>query len=469
MGHHLGVGVCKRVFFSLDGSSTGVRWHWPIAVCAIPFVTGCLKRSYPARQQILSEIAVRPADAVRADADEPPADDVLEVIASKETSRFLGIWEGVVFNYRTLDENILARDLLRIERYYQARGYYDARVTATRIFREDEHHVRVEIRVRAGEPVRTRAIDVAGIASLPADVATELRATIPLALGRRLDERDIDATKTSISQYLRRRGFAFAKTTVEAHVDLARHAAFVIVSVDPGKSARYGPIRIVGLQTLPEDRVRSVLLFEQGDAYSSSDLGVAQEALLELGIFESVQITPDLSNPDSQAVPISVVVKEGSLRSVVLGIGARADTLRVSNHLQAGWSDRNFLGGLRQLSVEERPGVTYFPTRIGLSEAPTRALLENQLRIEFRQPTLVEGRTTSFIEGEYNIFPLLYPIPEGVDPRDERIIGYHQLQTKVGADRRFLGGNLKMTNSYNWQALMVDHCLAVIFQLAIQR
>ena len=402
----------------------------------------------------MSDIQLREVDGSGADVDQSSVDtgDVLDVIASRETSRFLGIWEGVLFSYRTLDENILARDLLRIERYYQARGYYDARVTATRLEPTDQHHVRAEIRVVAGRPVETATLELAGLEELPPSLTSELRGLMPLRIGRRLDERDIDATKAVIEERLQARGFAFARARVQARVDLARHAASVVVTVEPKRRATYGVISIVGLDTLPEDRVRSVLLFESGDAYSSTDLTAAEEALLDLGIFDSVRVRPDLSNPETDRVPITVVVKEGHLRSLVLGVGARADSLSLSNRLRLGWSDRNFAGGLRQFSIEDRPGVTYFPNRIGHFESPTRLLLENQLRTELRQPTLVEGRTTSFVQAEYNVFPLLYPIPDGVDPRDERIIGYHQLGSRVGAERKFFNSHLKLINSYNWQA-----------------
>ena len=58
------------------------------------------------------------------------AGDLKDGLATAGSSRFLGIWEGVVFDYEVYDKDVLARDLKRIERYYRARGYYEAKVSA---------------------------------------------------------------------------------------------------------------------------------------------------------------------------------------------------------------------------------------------------------------------------------------------------------------------------------------------------
>ena len=48
------------------------------------------------------------------------------------------------------DPTLLSRDLERIERYYRARGYYEAKVTAARVLELDGKHVKLELRVVPG-------------------------------------------------------------------------------------------------------------------------------------------------------------------------------------------------------------------------------------------------------------------------------------------------------------------------------
>jgi len=138
---------------------------------------------------------------------------------------------------------------------------------------------------------------------------------------------------------------------------------------------------------------------------------------------------------------------------VRLGGGGRFDSLRLSAHVRAGWEDRNFLGGMRRLSIEARPGLTFFPTRLATPIlAPTNVLPEFRGRMELRQPSFLEGRTTGLERGEYNLFPVLYPLPDGVDPENEPIIGYHQVLASTGLERAFFGQHLTVISSYNWQA-----------------
>jgi outer membrane protein assembly factor BamA len=417
-----------------------------LAAIVSTLASGCLKKDYPPDHDVVSRLDVVGAESV-------PEDDVEEGLATTGSPRFLGVWDGVIFDYEVFDENVLARDLQRVERYYRARGFYEAKVTASRIIRGDEHHVRVEVHVDEGPVVRVaQPPEVSGLATLPHEVATAALEAVTLNPGDRLDEEEFDKSARRIAEVLGDAGYAFAKVDHKAHVDLASHTANVWFEAKPGPAARYGPVRIVGLESIPEGPVRAALDIRENSAYSRKDLNDAQEALLNLGVFSSVEIRQDKTRQSEGVVPITVEVHESSLRTIRVGGGARFDVLRLSNHLRVGWEHRNFLGGMRRFNIEAQPGVTYFPTRIGRFEAPTRILPENRLHTELRQPSFLEGRTTGFIAGDYSIYPLLYPLPDGADPNEERIIGYHEIKASTGLERAFFSHHLFVTPSYNWQA-----------------
>ena len=69
------------------------------------------------RRDVISDVELEGAT----DVDE---DELLDGLATADSSRFLGIWDGVFFDYQVFDENVLARDLELVERYCRARGYY---------------------------------------------------------------------------------------------------------------------------------------------------------------------------------------------------------------------------------------------------------------------------------------------------------------------------------------------------------
>jgi outer membrane protein insertion porin family/translocation and assembly module TamA len=416
-----------------------------LCVLALFGLASCIKQPYPAGRDLISDVEVKSDGAV-----EPSA--VEEGLATHPPP-FPKALEGVLHDYQVFDESVLARDLERVERYYRARGYYEAKVRAGRVLRVDERHVRVEILVDEGPVVRVASPpEIRGAARLPHEVGVAVFKAVTIDPGDVFDEAVFEKNAKRLREVLGNAGYAFAEVEHKAKVDLSTHTAKVSFEIRPGKTATYGPVKIVGLESIPERPVREALAIRQGRPYSQHELDEAKEALQNLGVFASVEIREEKGRPESGEVPITVVVREGSLRTLRLGGGATFDVLRLSNHLRAGWEHRNFLGGMRRFTVEARPGVTYFPTRIGRFDSPTRLLPENRIRTELRQPSFIEGRTAGFVSGEYRIYPLLYPLPDGADPEKERVIGYHEVRASTGLERAFLSHHLFVTPSYHWQA-----------------
>ncbi|HEV8247032.1 MAG TPA: BamA/TamA family outer membrane protein, partial [Polyangiaceae bacterium] len=231
-------------------------------------------------------------------------------------------------------------------------------------------------------------------------------------------------------------GHAYATVRRAADVDLPRGAASAGFWVVPGRLARYGEVRIEGLAAIPEAPVRRALDLRSGDPYSTAELEDAERALLDLGVFGSVKVEPELGTaaPDQQPerVPIRVRVEPARLHSVHVGGGIQADVLKTDVHLTAGWEDRNFLGGLRRFQVEVVPGVVLYPTRIGSFETPERLLPEGRVRTELRQPGVIEARTNGFLRAEASVYPvLLSPDHSPGAP----ILGYRDFRVGVGLDR----------------------------------
>ncbi|MET0795358.1 MAG: BamA/TamA family outer membrane protein [Polyangiaceae bacterium] len=360
------------------------------------------------------------------------------------------------------DPSVLSRDLERVERYYRARGYYEAKVTAARVLGRDPTHVGIEIRVDPGEQVLVRDVRPAGLSGLSARLSARVFSALgTLQQGTPLDEARFDEMKANILEALQDRGYPFAKVDAKAHVDLVTHTADIDVKLDPGELSTFGVVKIEGLQAIPERVVRDVLDIAEGKRYSHSDLGEARQAVLKLGVFANVEVREDLTHPETHRVPITLIVRETELRTIRLGGGATFDVLRLNVHLRVGWEHLNFLGGARDLSITATPGVDLFPTRLDgrALRAPTRALLENTIQLKFRQPSFLEARTTGTVDARYDVRPLLYPLPVNADPNKEPIIGYQTVSTQFGLEREWylprikrIRGRVTLAPSLNWQA-----------------
>ncbi|HYP98496.1 MAG TPA: POTRA domain-containing protein [Polyangiaceae bacterium] len=344
------------------------------------------------------------------------------------------------------DPHTLAKDLTRIQRFYKARGYYDANTRAARVLSGKKDRVSVEIVVEPGEPVRVARIDLRGLDALPQKVVENVRKALKLKLGAPLDERLLHEDARSLETALANSGFAFVRVAEQAKVSLASKAATLEYRVTTGPEAVIGEIQIEGLKTFDRRVVYGKLMLDPGMRFSRRALDRARRRVSELGVFSNVEVTPVLDNPGEPRVPIRVVVSEGGTHAVHVGAALEQDTNRTRVGVRAGWESRNFLGGLRRLSFDVTPGVTFYP--ISTPGAAVRVLPELESALGFEQPAILDPRTTGYARSEFNVYPVLY---SDYTPGDN-IIGFRELKDVVGAERPFGQSGLRARLSYNLEA-----------------
>ena len=367
-------------------------------------------------------------------------DEIEEHIASRESPKFLGLFPGFIYDYETFNRFVLERDLQRIERLYRSRGYYQAHARAAHVIRSGTK-VRVEIVVEEGEPVLLRRVDLHGIEQLPADVQAEARSSVTaeLPLNAAFDEEKLERAAKALARTLGDHGYAQASVRKSADVNLPQNVAAVGFWVAAGQPSEFGDVKLEGLADLPEDQVRRALNLEPGAPYSQSDLDEAKRALLDLGVFGSVEIEPQVQSaapgPSGKPrIPILVKLEKAKLRSVRLGGGVLVDALKSDVHLTFGWEDQSFLGNMRKLEVEVMPGAVVYPTRFPSFQTPERLLPEGRFRSQLRQPGFVTSRTSLVLKGQVAAYPVL--LSKDHDPAAP-IVGYFDYRASVGVERSY--------------------------------
>ena len=301
------------------------------AMVACLMATAC--SSVPEGRSAVDEVEIVGAEAVS-------ADELLEAIATKENPRFLGLFEGVIYEYSLFDESILERDLARIERAYRQRGFYDAHVRAGRIRPDGDDEVYVQIEVEEGEPVLVQEVTLDGLDGLAGTIIllSQIARFEELPKGEPFDERAFERVDERITNVLHDHGHPWAEVRREADVDLVAHTARITLRAAPGPRAELGEVTVSGLGELPEAPLRGALDLDPGDRYDHSELVRAQQDALNLGLFSSVEIVPDLSDrPDDVdamgTIPVHVEVTPADLRTVRLGVGVGLDAIQSDVHL----------------------------------------------------------------------------------------------------------------------------------------
>ncbi|MDP9150976.1 MAG: BamA/TamA family outer membrane protein [Myxococcota bacterium] len=413
----------------------------PLGVSAAIFACSACSKIPPGRSAI---------DAVRVlHAKQISAGDVEESLGTQASTKFLFLFQGLAYDYSVYDEAVLQRDMARVERFYQSKGFFDAQARVAHVYQVKKDHVRIEIVVDEGRATLNRYITVVGLDGLPKDVADVVTSTAKRAVGgekARFDEEKFKNAENAVKKALTDRGYAYATVESDAELDVGEHVVDYGFKVVPGIPAVFGPITITGLdpdgagprpQEIPEAPLRRAINIKDGSPYSTAEIDSATQALLDLGVFSAVDISPTLAKPPPQdhVVPLTVRVEPTRLRAITLGGGLELDQIKTDLHVIGKWEDHNFLGGLRDFSATFKPGVVLYPLRIDNFNGPIKPLPEEWLKLELRQPGFLEARTTGFIRPEFNVFPLLV---QTQDTTDRPVIGYRELKLPIGADRTFL-------------------------------
>jgi len=200
--------------------------------------------------------------------------------------------------------------------------------------------------------------------------------------------------------------------------------------------------------SLDEGLLRRTLNLHEGEPYSTSAIDAATQAMLDLEVLSAVQIIPTLADPPATVVPLVVKWQAGKMHSIRLGGGLEFDEIKTELHGLVGWEDHNFFGNLRDFTVDFKPGIVLYPTRVDNIVTPTNPLPEERMRLQLKQPGFPEARTLLVVQPEGNVFPMLVaPDPLPGSP----VLGYGELKLSVGLERRF-GKHLLVRALDNFQS-----------------
>src|SRR5579871_4141614 len=236
-------------------------------------------------------------------------------------------------------------DLARIVRLYEAYSYYQARIAHTASTPKPPDGVKLKVVIDVVHPTKIGSLYIRGLEALPA-----------------ADQ---------------------AAVTLTAH---------------PGLRYRCGGIDV---KSGPEARIPPLFVWEQvrlaipdGSTFSDAALEEAERRVFAMGVFGSAKVT--IGTPDDAAarVPVVVVVREAPFHTLRTGGGFTIDQVHNEVHLVADWTNRNFLGGMRKLTLHAMAGWAFIPDLYAvatndLSAAPLRSGPVFDLGALFEQPRFV--------------------------------------------------------------------------------
>ncbi|XXF77189.1 BamA/TamA family outer membrane protein [Myxococcaceae bacterium GXIMD 01537] len=263
------------------------------------------------------------------------------------------------------DPNAWQADLRRIERLYQAEGFYQAHIVSSEVDPRGEDKVALQATVEEGGPTVIGDIQVTGLEDLPPDQKGFTLEVVPLNVGSVFREADWELTKELVQGRMRELGYAEAEVGGEVRVDVATQKATVDLQLKPGIRYRFGNIFVAtdANPQVPPKRISEQAqgAIQKGAWYSESALAEAQARVFRMGVFGAVKVNRGAPDREAGTVPVVVDVREAPFHSLRLGLGLGLESSRNEVRAVGEWTNRNFLGGLRRLTVRGRAGYAVLP------------------------------------------------------------------------------------------------------------
>lgn len=332
------------------------------------------------------------------------------------------------------DPNTWQADLRRIQRFYEANGYYQARILEDVITEPQPLHVRLLVRLKEGEPAKINTIEFLGLELLPNDQQAALTADLPVQSGQIFLEEDWLKTKAMLGLRIRELGYAEAQVTGEALVDAEGARVDLALTVATGPRYNFGTTFVVPYPgaRLPAKYIAEVAAPDlvSGTPFSEEAMSKAQARVLQMGIFAGVRVNRGLPDRKLLTVPVIIDAREAPFHSIRIGGGIGGDLIRQEARAIFEYTNRD-LGFSRlfsndsrldRLTIKAKLGIAFLPNIVDVIRAAPLANWgpTGRLYAEYEVPRVFNQRTVSF-QGSVDLLRTL-----------DNSYNYEALETKIG-------------------------------------
>ena len=342
-------------------------------------------------------------------------------------------------------------DRERITTYYQTRGYYQTKVESAEVkpykidpsrdpnSPEYQKSVDVHFTIDEGPPTKIASVLIEGIENGTSRADYEyVMKKITVRPGQLAEHEPYLEAKEIVVQRLRQRGYAFAHITSSAlEINREDQTAVIRILLDPGKKQRLGQVLVRGNTHVDADSIKRHVGLDVGESFKQSRMDEAQGRLFSTGLFTTVRVEP-VTTLDEQVADVVITVAEGKRHELRAGVGVGIEPLRNEVHAEFIYTRRRFLGGLRQLQLQVRPGYAAMPAVWADPIRRHGPILET--KAEFTQPDIF---------GAGSALTLML----GYDLGIQYAYQYHGPSLRLGVNKYFWQDRISLAASYNFQFL----------------
>lgn len=328
-------------------------------------------------------------------------------------------------------------DIARLLNFYEGHGFFASSVDTSLAINFNRQRIRITFDIEEGDRWTIQDIEYHGLESIDPQVHQmifedpEIEVDIPYSVDM------IELEYQRILDILYNNGYAKAAIgSVNVRYSRNEPMAYVSMSFEPGPRFSFGDIQM----NIEEDRgypisssiIYRMLEYERGDIYSLAKRSQSERNLNRLGIFESAKIDIRIPSSDdtSRVIPSVVNVRPRTKHEITPEILVNDENNAFNIGLGAGYSNRNFMGGARILSLRSRFRVQSIQelqlvrvlNETGWSDPSLLGAID--IGLEVTQPYIITTRTS----GRWGVSYILEKHPH---------IQYTLLRNRIGINHQF--------------------------------
>jgi outer membrane protein insertion porin family len=208
-----------------------------------------------------------------------------QMTARRSMARPLSLDPASIYHRPSYD-----RVLAHLAELYEAQGYLDVEVGPARLVEGVDDTARVVVPVREGPRTLLYDLVLEGNEALS---AAELLEVAALRRGEPFSRQGLAEAAGRMLELYQERSYLYARVDNDVRFSRDRTRAQVTLTVVERFPVAFGEVTIEGTRRTSDRLVRELLRFREGDPFRPSLVEASQQALLALGVFNAVSITPD--------------------------------------------------------------------------------------------------------------------------------------------------------------------------------
>ena len=189
-----------------------------------------------------------------------------------------------VYQENSVDDDLLNEGRRNLRDYLQTKGYFDAAVEIDRQESDQQNHVNIIYKINPGDRHKLAAVKVEGNKYFDRETIRERMAIQPSSLlleNGRFSQALLTADTASIKNLYQANGFLDVKVNADLQEGYGgqKDQIEVVIKIDEGAQTLVKSLKLVGNDSVPEDKLLPRLSEVPGQPYSDANLGNDRDAI----------------------------------------------------------------------------------------------------------------------------------------------------------------------------------------------